>query len=193
MMSARERRRAALKLLCWGTVATASVLYVVHCHRSGQLSQWFYHTASVDGYAVDADAFKDATPRRPALLAPVASGHLHGAVAVRVRQGQRLPPHANGVIADTVLRAGKRAAVDGDRIKVMVPWEMQQAKGVRFKDTFKHKGVKTYAWAGVWNVVMVLILGIALGFLAESVTDLLGVRLERIQHHEAPPRGSGRS
>jgi hypothetical protein len=179
-----DRRRALLKFLCWAAAATALIWYVVRCHRSGQLTEWFYHTAAVDGYAVNADVFKDATPQRPVLLAVVGFGHLHGAVAVRVRKGERLPQHTNGVIADAVVRAAKRAAVDGDRIRVMVPWEMQQAKGVRFKDTFKHKGVKTYPWAAVWNVLVVLLLGISLGFLAESVTDLLGVKLERIRHHE---------
>jgi hypothetical protein len=60
---------------------------------------------------------------------------------------------------------------------------MEQAKGFKFKDTFKHKGVETWPWAAVWNVAIVFILGLALGLMAEGFTDMLGLRLEKIQHH----------
>ena len=63
---------------------------------------------------------------------------------------------------------------------------MKEAKGFKFKDTFKHKGVETWPWSGVWNVLIVALLGLSLGLMAEGFTDMLGLKLEKIQHHAKP-------
>ena len=125
-----------------------------------------------------------ATAESPAVLEIGPFTELDGLQAVRVKKGDRLPANANGVIPEEVLKAGKRAALVGDQIRVTVPWEIQEAKGFKFKDTFKHKGIETNPWAAVWNVVMVIALGLSLGFMAEGFTDLLGIKLEKIHHFE---------
>ena len=183
-MAEVSRGRAAFKFLFWTAAAAGLFIYVAQMHRSGKLAEWFYHTAATDGYAVDADSFRDATKALPAQLAIRRAGRIAGLIAVPVKQGERLPLGANGVIGRAVLEEGKRATVDGGELRVMVPWEMQQAKGFKFKDTFKHKGIKTYPWAGLWNVLLIVGLGLSLGFMAEGLTDLLGIKLEKIKHFE---------
>jgi len=39
-------------------------------------------------------------------------------------------------------------------------------------------------WGAAWNVAMTLGIGLALGFMAEGFTDLLGIKLEKIRHFE---------
>lgn len=182
--AAPSRGRAVFKFVFWLSVATGLFVYAWYCHSSGQLAAWFYHEAAANGYAVNADLMKDATPQKPALLAITDTKRIDGLVAVRVKKGDLMPANANGVITDDVVKSGKRVALDGTSLKVKVPWEMKQAKGFKFKDTFKHKGVETYPWGAVWNVVMVIGLGLALGFLAEGFTDMLGMRVEKIKHFE---------
>ena len=46
----------------------------------------------------------------------------------------------------------------------MVPWQIKETKGFKFKDTFIHKGVVTDPWSGVWNVAMTIAIGLCLGF-----------------------------
>jgi hypothetical protein len=182
--AAPSRGRAVFKFVFWLTASVGLFAYGWHAHASGQLTSWFYHRAAEDGYAVNADAFKDATAKNPATLAVTTSDRIDGLMAVKVKKGDLLPTNANGVIADKVIKAGKRASLEGNSLKVKVPWEIKDSKGFKYKDAFKHKGVETYPWAAVWNVLMVIGLGLALGFLAEGFTDVLGVRLEKIKHFE---------
>jgi len=99
-----------------------------------------------------------------------------------VAKGDRLPKNANGVISLAELKSGKRAVLEGQTIKVTVPWQIKETKGFKFKDTFKHKGIRTNPWSGAWNVAMVLCLGLSLGLLAEGFTDIMGLKLGKIQH-----------
>jgi hypothetical protein len=180
---ARQRKRGLIKFCFWLVASTVVVVVCVRSYVSGQMAEWFYHRASEDGYAINADLFKDASKDQPASLAIGSHERIDGLVAVKVAKGDRLPRNANGVITAKVLKEGTRAVVEGDTLKVMVPWEIQQAKGFKFKDTFKHKGVATWPWAAVWNVLIVGLLGLCLGLMAEGFTDLLGIKLEKIQHH----------
>jgi hypothetical protein len=82
------------------------------------------------------------------------------------------------------VKKGKRVKLEVDTLKVMVPWQIAQQSGFKYKDTFKHKGIKTYPWAAVWNVLITFGLGLSLGYMAEGFTDLLGVKLEKIRHFE---------
>ncbi len=184
MAEARGRGRAAVKFLFWTAGAIGLAIYIVQTHRAGKLAAWFYYSAGSDGYAVNADTIKNATKDAPLYLTIASVDRLDGLVAVKVKKGDRLPANATGVIATKILKAGKRAVVEGDRIKMMVPWEIAMAKGFKFKDTFKHKGIETYHWAAVWNVAMVILLGLCLGFMAAGFTDLLGMKLEKIRHFE---------
>jgi len=183
-MPGMTRARAAVKLGFWTLVAAWLVFVVARSHQSGQMAAWFYHKASIDGYAVNADTFRDATKERPVLLRIGEFDRIQGPVAVPVKKGDLLPANANGVIGLELLAKGTRATLQGEAISVAVPWEIQQSKGFKFKDTFKHKGVQTYPWSGVWNVVVTLGLGFSLGCLAEGFTDLLGLKLEKIRHFE---------
>jgi len=144
--------------------------------------QWYYYTASLDGYAVNANLFMNATKEKPVVLNIARQDEVKGLVAIPVAKGDRLPRNANGVISLAEIKSAKRAVIEGQTIKVMVPWQIKEAKGFKFKDTFKHKGVRTNPWSGAWNVAMVLCLGLSLGLVAEGFTDLLGMKIEKIQH-----------
>jgi hypothetical protein len=144
--------------------------------------QWYYYTASLDGYAIDANRSMNATKDKPAMLSIRKQENVDGLVAIPVAMGDRLPRNANGVISQAEVKSGKRAVVQGETIKVMVPWQIKESKGFKYKDTFKHKGIRTNPWAGIWNVAMVLALGLSLGLVAEGFTDLMGYKIEKIQH-----------
>ena len=63
-----------------------------------------------------------------------------------------------------------------------MPWQVRESKGFLFRDGFTHKHVRTNPVSGVWNLVMVILMGLSLGLMAEGFTDLLGVRLRRSEH-----------
>jgi hypothetical protein len=172
-----------VKFSFWTVVAIALMFYAWQCHTTGKLAAWFYHSASTDGYAVNADSFKNATAKAPATLAITTTKDLQGLVAVKVKKGDLLPANANGVISEKEIKSGKRVALEGDTLKVKVPWQIKEAKGFKYKDDFKHKGVETWPWGAVWNVFMIIATGLALGFMAEGFTDVLGMKVEKIQHH----------
>lgn len=183
-MAQRSRGRSAVKFLFWAAAAGATIFYFVHTFRSGQLASWYYHRAAADGYAVNANAFNDATPEAPAQLAIGQFDTIDGLQAVPVKKGDRLPRNANGIITRKILDDGKRAQITGSTITVKVPWEIKMAKGFKYKDTFKHKGVRTWPWGGVWNVGLIFVLGLTLGYMAEGFTDVLGLRLTKLKHFE---------
>ncbi len=183
-MATSRKKRAAIKFTFWLLVATVSIAYVMHAHYSGKLAAWYYYRAAMDGYAVNANSLLGASKDAPVKLVVAKTDLIAGLVAVPVKKGDRLPIHANGVISDDLLKKGKRAAVEGDSLSVFVPWETKESKGFKYKDTFKHKGVETNPWAAVWNVLMVMVLGLALGYAAEGLTDLMGIRIEKIRHFE---------
>jgi len=177
------KKRGVVKFAFWAVVAASVIVWTVRSYGSGQMAEWFYHRAATNGYAVNADVLRNATKDRPAVLRVTTGDRLDGLVTIRVEKGSRLPRNTNGVIDDELLAKGRRAALSGSTLSVFVPWEIKQAKGFKFKDTFKHKGVKTWPWAGVWNVIIVALLGLSLGLMAEGFTDMLGIRIEKIRHH----------
>jgi hypothetical protein len=183
-MAGMSRKRAAVKLAFWTLAAAGLISVIVEAFVSGRMAAWSYSRAAGDGYAVNADTFKDATKANPAALQVGSFERIDGLVAVPVKKGDRLPANCNGIITAEVLKKAKRASLSGATLSVSVPWEIQDAKGFKFKDTFKHKGIETNPWAAVWNVFMVLTLGLSLGFMAEGFTDLLGYKLEKIRHFE---------
>ena len=176
------RRRGVVKFSFWTVIAATVMSLTVRSYMSGQMAEWFYHRAAVSGYAVNADMFKDATKSKPAVLQISTGNEINGLVAIRVEKGDRLPRNTNGVIADQTVTKGRRAVLAGATLQVFIPWEIKDAKGFKFKDTFKHKGVETWPWSGVWNVIIVAMLGLSLGLMAEGFTDMLGFKLEKIQH-----------
>jgi hypothetical protein len=183
-MSAPSKSRAAIKFAFWTAMSAALFILVAYLHTSGRLARWYYYSAGRDGYAVNASTFHNATPQSPAMLQIGQFERIDGLEAVPVKKGDRLPENANGVISEDVLEKGRRASLESNQIKVTIPWEIKEAKGFKYKDTFKHKGVVTYPWAGVYNVFVVIGLGLSLGYMAEGLTDLFGLKLEKIRHFE---------
>jgi hypothetical protein len=101
-----------------------------------------------------------------------------------VKKGDRLPANTNGVIDKKTVAEGKRVTLEGNTLKVTVPMQIKESKGFKYKDTFKHKGIETDPWGGVWSVVWILALGFSLGLMAEGFTDMCGYKLEKIKHYE---------
>jgi hypothetical protein len=183
-MAEPSRIRGTIKFLFWAAVACALITIVVRSHLSGQMAAWYYYRASEDGYAINSHTFKDATKDKPAVLEIGQFQRIEGLQAVPVKKGDRLPGNANGIISVDVLRQGRRATIHGNQISVTVPFQIREKSGFKFKDGFTHKGVRTNPWAALWNVGMVLGLGLSLGFMAEGFTDCLGIKIERIRHFE---------
>ncbi len=183
-MAEPSRIRGTIKFLFWTAVASALIAVVVHSHTSGQMTAWYYYTASEDGYAINAQMFKNATKDKPAVLEIGQFQRIEGLQAVPVKKGDRLPANANGIISADVLKRGRRATIQGNQIIVTVPFQIREASGFKFKDEFMHKGIRTNPWAALWNLGMVLSLGLSLGYMAEGFTDLLGVKIEKIRHFE---------
>ncbi len=183
-MSDNPKSKGAMKFAVWGFLSVALMWYAIHSYTSGQMISWYYYEAKEDGYAIHSDAFKSATKEKPAVLEIGAFKAVEGLQAVKVKKGERLPQGVDGIIGDKVIKEGKRAVLEGNSLKVLVPTQMKEAKGFKYKDSFKHKGVKTNPWSGPWNVAIVLGIGICLGMMAEGFTDMLGIKLQKIKHYE---------
>jgi hypothetical protein len=179
-----SKGRAAIKFIFWTLLSAAMIFYVAQSYTSGKMVSSYYYAASLDGYAINTGTFGEATKENPVALTIGQFDKIEGPVAVSVKEGDRLPVNTNGIISKEILEKGKRATLEGDAIKVLVPWEVKESKGFKYKDTFKHKGIKTDQWSGVWNVAVVIVLGLTLGFMAEGFTDLLGWKIHKIRHFE---------
>lgn len=182
-MSAEQRKSGAFKFIFWTFLAVLLLFYAWHSYSSGQMINWYYWEAAADGYAVNANTFKEATKEKPVSLEIGAHAEITGLQAVPVKKGERLPIGCNGIISKKELEEGKRVKLENDRIVVMVPMQVKEAKGFKYKDTYKHKGIKTNPWSGAWNVAWVLALGVCLGYSAEGFTDLFGLKLKKIEHY----------
>ena len=181
-MAEASRGKGAVKFIFWGAVAVGLFYYAFHTYNTGQLVAWYYYKANENGYAVNADVLKGANKEKPAVLAIGAFQTIEGLQAVPVKKGDRLPVHANGIITHEQLKKGERAKLENQTIKVTVPVKMREAKGFKYKDSFKHKGIQTNPWAAAWNVGLISLLGLTLGLLAEGFTDMCGLKLVKIDH-----------
>lgn len=181
-MSEGSKGKGVIKFLFWLAVSLGLFYYAFHTYNTGQLVSWYYYRAATDGYAVRAEAFKDASKEKPAQLEIGSFERIEGLQAVPVKKGDRLPVHANGIIGTDILKKGKRATVEDKIIKVTMPVEIKDARGFKYKDSFMHKGVQTNPWSGAWNVGLIALLGLSLGLLAEGFTDMIGIKLTKIDH-----------
>jgi hypothetical protein len=181
-LSETNRKRAAIKFCFWTVISIILAIYWVESYTSGQMIRWYYYTAKKDGFAVNANAFVGATKENPAILELGTFESIEGLQAVPVKKGDRLPTNANGIIEEKEIKEGKRVALEGNTLKVFVPSKIAEAKGFKYKDTFKHKGIATNPWSGVWNAFMVIAFGLALGSMAEGLTDIMGLKLKKIEH-----------
>lgn len=178
-----DKTKGTIKFLFWLAVSVGLFGYSYRTYASGQMASWYYYKAKTDGYAVHSAYFKQATKENPMMLEIGKFEKIEGLQAVEVKKGDRLPKNTDGVIDKKVIEEGKRAKLEGGMIKVMVASEIKDAKGFKFKDTFKHKGVATYPWGGAWNVMMILLVGLSLGMMAEGFTDAMGLKLDKVAHH----------
>lgn len=176
------KTKGAIKFLFWLAVSVGLFYYAFHSYNTGQMVSWYYYKSKSDGYAIHSSAFKNATKENPVMLQIGKFDTIEGLQAVEVKKGDRLPVNADGVIDKKVLKEEKRAKLEGEMIKVMVASEIKDAKGFKYRDSFKHKGVMTNPWSGAWNVGMVLVIGLALGLMAEGFTDIMGLKLSKIVH-----------
>ena len=183
MDMAAFKRRGMVKFAVWTVLAVLVGAYWIYSYTSGKMVRWYYYTAAFDGYAVNAENFKNASKDKPAMLAIGNFEKIDGLQAVPVKKGGRLPENANGIIGLDILKAGKRAVLEGEQIKMMVPWQIQESKGFKYRDTFRHKGIETNPWSGAWNVAMTIGFGLCLGYMAEGFTDMFGLKLKKIVHH----------
>jgi molybdopterin biosynthesis enzyme len=146
--------------------------------------EWYYYKAKIDGYAVNANYFKNATKEKPASLEVGTLPEIKGLQAVPVRKGDRLPMGCNGIVSKKDVDEGKRVKLEGNTLKIFQAIQIKEAKGFKYRDTYMHKGVETNPWSGAWNLAMVISLGLALGFMAEGFTDMLGFKITKIKHYE---------
>ncbi len=181
-MGTAFRGRAIIKFLFWAVATTVVFTYAISFYRSGQMAHWYYFKASADGYALNTRLVVDASPKQPITLEVGTFTVVDGLRAVLVHKGDILPDGATGVIDRQTVKKGRRAKLVGDRLLVLVPWELKESKGFTYRDEFTHKNVKTNPMSGVWNVVMVGLIGLCLGYLAEGFTDMVGLRFQKIDH-----------
>lgn len=177
-----NRGRAAIKFIFWATATVLVFAYCIRFYRSGTMVHWYYYKAKADGFAVNTKMFKDATPEMPALLDVGDYGVLDGLKATPVKKGDVLPTGATGVIDLKTVEDGKRVQLLEGKLKVLIPWQFKEAKGFKYKDSFTHKNIRTNPVSGVWNLVMVGLIGLCLGYLAEGFTDLIGLKFHKIDH-----------
>ena len=178
------RTRGTIKFLVWTAVSAGIVAYFWMQIFNGTLLKQYYYKAKTSGWAVNAGTFKGATKDKPAILQIGKFDTIDGLQAVPVKKGDLLPTNTNGVIDKKTVEEGKRVALDGNTLKVMVPSTIKESKGFKFRDTFMHKGIETNPWGGVWAVAFILVLGFSLGLMADGFTDMIGYKLEKIKHYE---------
>jgi hypothetical protein len=176
------RRRALIKFCFWVLMTVLVFGYAIHFYRSGTMVHWYYYKAKADGFAVNTKAFANASPEKPASLQIGAFTKLDGLQTVRVKKGDILPEQTTGVIDLKTVEEGKRVRLDGGALTVLIPWQIKEAKGFKYKDSFTHKQIRTNPLSGVWNLVMVGLIGLCLGYLAEGFTDLIGLKFQKIEH-----------
>jgi hypothetical protein len=176
------KTRGAIKFVVWTALAVVLCAYALYAHETGKIDQMYYHSSKLDGYAVNTKEFFNATKENPALLQITQADEIKGLMAVPVKKGDLLPKGANGVIEKKIVDEGKRVKLQGDQLVMMVPWQIKESKGFKYRDRFIHKGVKTDPWSGVWNVAMTIGIGLCLGFMAEGLTDMLGWKIKKIEH-----------
>lgn len=181
-MGLSSRHRAWIKFVFWTLTTVVVFSYAISTYRSGQMVHWYYFKAKADGYALNTRLVANATPENPATLAVGTFENVNGLRAVAVKKGDVLPEGATGVIDLVTIAEGKRVKLSNSSLIVMIPWQLVESKGFMYRDEFTHQNVQTNPRSGAWNVLMIAAIGLSLGYLAEGFTELLGLRLKKIDH-----------
>lgn len=183
-MAKKFQARGTIKFVIWTAVSIAISVWFWAQYFNGTLYKQYYYKTKTSGWAVHANDFKDATKDKPAILQVGSFEKIEGLQAVPVKKGDRLPVNATGVIDEKTVKEGKRVVLDGNTLKVLIPSQIKEAKGFKYKDTFTHKGVEADPWGGAWAVGFIVILGLSLGLMAEGFTDMIGMEIHKIKHFE---------
>ncbi len=184
MAEGSHKVRGTIKFLVWTAVSVAICVWFWAQYFNGTLQKQYYYKAKTSGWAVNATAFNDATKDKPAILQIGKFDKIEGRQAVPVKKGDLLPANATGIIDEKTVKEGKRVALEGNTLKVLIPSQIKESKGFAFKDTFTHKGIETDPWGAAWAVGFILVLGLALGSMAEGFTDMIGMKIHKIKHYE---------
>jgi hypothetical protein len=184
MAEASHKVRGTIKFVVWTAISAAVIIYFWGQYYNGTMLKQYYYKAKFAGWAIDADNFRNASKDKPATLQIGAFDKIEGLQAVPVKKGDLLPAGTNGIIDEKTVKEGKRVKLEGNNLVVLVPSTIKEAKGFKYKDTFKHKGVQTDPWGGAWAVGFILVLGFCLGSMAEGFTDMIGMKISKIKHYE---------
>jgi hypothetical protein len=176
--------RGTIKFLVWTAVSAGIIVYFWAQYYNGNLLKQYYYKAKTSGWAINAGTFKHATKDKPAILQIGSFDKIEGLQAVPVKTGDLLPANTNGVIDKKTVEAGKRVALEGNTLKVMIPSQIMERGGFKYRDTFMHKGIETNPWGAVWAVVWIIAMGLSLGLMAEGFTDMIGMKITKIKHFE---------
>ena len=176
--------RGTIKFVVWTAVSVGIIVWFWGQYYNGTLLKQYYYKTKTSGWAVNAMAFDQATKDNPAILQIGSFAKIEGLQAVPVKKGDLLPANATGVIDEKTVKEGKRVALEGNTLKVMIPSQIKESKGFAFRDTFTHKGIETDPWGAAWAVGFILLLGLSLGSMAEGFTDMIGMKIAKIKHYE---------
>jgi hypothetical protein len=176
--------RGTIKFLVWTSVSAGIIVYFWAQYYNGNLMKYYYYKAKTSGWAVNAGTFKNATKDQPATLQIGSFEKIDGLQAVPVKKGDLLPVNSNGVIDKKTVEEGKRVKLEGNTLKVMIPSQIMDRGGFKYRDTYMHKGIETNPWGGVWAVVFIIVFGFSLGAMAEGFTDMIGMKIHKIKHFE---------
>ena len=132
-MAEASRSRGAIKFVVWAAIGAVLIAYLWIEYYNGTLVGWYYYKAKADGWAINANTFKDATKAKPAILQIGSFETIQGLQAVPVKKGDLLPVNTNGIIDKKTVEQGKRVALEGNTLKVTVPDQIKEKKGFKYK------------------------------------------------------------
>src|SRR5512142_590604 len=121
-----EASRGAIKFFVWSVIAAALIVYLWIEYYNGALASWYYYKAKTDGWAVNSETFKEAGKDKPAVLKIGSFERIDGLQAIPVKKGDRLPSNTNGIIDEKTVEEGKRVALEGNTLKVLVPVQVKE-------------------------------------------------------------------
>jgi len=179
-MAEVNRGKAAFKFCFWLVVSIALFAYVIHTYNSGQMIQWYYYTARSMVTPVNANGFMNATKEKPSCS--VSGSRTRWTVWWRSRCPRgtgcqecewRHFPDRNQI--------GKKGRPGGEKVKVTVPWQIKETKGsstrtpssTRHQDQSLGRGLECGHGAPPGAVTRLL---------AEGLTDIMGLKIGKIQH-----------
>ena len=141
-MADASTTRGAIKFIVSAAIVAALIAYLWVEYYNGTLISWYYYQAASDGWAINSDAFKNASKDEPASLEIGSFQKIEGLQAVPVKKGERLPPNTNGVIDEKTVQEGKRVTLEGNTLKVTVPYKLRTTAGFKVQGILQAQGYR---------------------------------------------------